>query len=84
VDRYDGLLEGYNMTDFQSLGLSETLLKAVASEGYTSPTPVQEQSIPPLLEGRDVLGVFHQLENWQHKSMNALLPTVNTWTFDIE
>ena len=45
------------MTDFQSLGLSETLLKAVASEGYTSPTPVQEQSIPPLLEGRDVLGV---------------------------
>ena len=57
MDRYDGLLEGYNMTDFQSLGLSETLLKAVASEGYTSPTPVQEQSIPPLLEGRDVLGV---------------------------
>ncbi|RJU81779.1 MAG: ATP-dependent helicase, partial [Candidatus Poseidoniales archaeon] len=45
------------MTDFKSLGLSETLLKAVASEGYTSPTPVQEQSIPPLLEGRDVLGV---------------------------
>jgi ATP-dependent RNA helicase RhlE len=45
------------MTDFQSLGLSETLLKAVASEGYTSPTPVQEQSIPPLLDGRDVLGV---------------------------
>ena len=45
------------MTDFQSLGLSKTLLKAVASEGYTTPTPVQEQSIPPLLEGRDVLGV---------------------------
>ncbi len=45
------------MTDFQSLGLSETLLRAVKSEGYTTPTPVQEQSIPPLLEGRDVLGV---------------------------
>ena len=45
------------MTDFQSLGLSKTLLKAVASEGYTTPTPVQEQSIPPLLSGRDVLGV---------------------------
>jgi len=45
------------MTDFQSLGLSETLLRAVISEGYTTPTPVQEQSIPPLLEGRDVLGV---------------------------
>ena len=45
------------MTDFQSLGLSETLLRAVKSEGYTTPTPVQIQSIPPLLEGRDVLGV---------------------------
>ncbi|HJL96948.1 MAG TPA: DEAD/DEAH box helicase [Candidatus Poseidoniaceae archaeon] len=45
------------MTDFQSLGLSNILLRAVESEGYTTPTPVQEQSIPPLLEGRDVLGV---------------------------
>ncbi|HIF91105.1 MAG TPA: DEAD/DEAH box helicase [Candidatus Poseidoniales archaeon] len=45
------------MTDFQSLGLSETLLKAVEDEGYTTPTPVQVQSIPPLLDGRDVLGV---------------------------
>ena len=45
------------MTDFQSLSLSETLLRAVKSEGYTTPTPVQIQSIPPLLEGRDVLGV---------------------------
>ena len=45
------------MTDFQSLGLSNTLLKAVEDEGYTTPTPVQQQSIPPLLDGRDVLGV---------------------------
>ena len=45
------------MSDFQSLGLSNTLLRAVESEGYTTPTPVQLQSIPPLLEGRDVLGV---------------------------
>ncbi|MBT6971589.1 MAG: DEAD/DEAH box helicase [Euryarchaeota archaeon] len=45
------------MSDFQSLGLSEKLLQAVKKEGYTSPTPVQEQSIPPLLAGRDVLGV---------------------------
>jgi len=46
-----------NMSDFQSLGLSKSLLQAVKNEGYTSPTPVQEQSIPPLLAGRDVLGV---------------------------
>ena len=45
------------MTDFQSLGLSKTLIKAVEDEGYTTPTPVQQQSIPPLLDGRDVLGV---------------------------
>jgi ATP-dependent RNA helicase RhlE len=45
------------MTDFQALGLSNELLRAVKSEGYTTPTPVQEQSIPPLLAGRDVLGV---------------------------
>ncbi|MBT7244841.1 MAG: DEAD/DEAH box helicase [Euryarchaeota archaeon] len=45
------------MTTFQSLGLVDTLLRAVEAEGYESPTPVQEQSIPPLLAGRDVLGV---------------------------
>ena len=45
------------MTNFESLGLSNELLRAVESEGYTSPTPVQVQSIPPLLDGRDVLGV---------------------------
>tara|TARA_B100000767_G_scaffold261418_1_gene273013 strand:+ start:284 stop:1675 length:1392 start_codon:yes stop_codon:yes gene_type:complete len=45
------------MTNFESLGLSKKLLQAVESEGYTTPTPVQEQAIPPLLAGRDVLGV---------------------------
>ena len=45
------------MTNFETLGLSKPLLRAVEAEGYTTPTPVQEQSIPPLLAGRDVLGV---------------------------
>ncbi len=45
------------MDDFQSLGLSGELLLAIEQEGYTTPTPVQAQSIPPLLNGRDVLGV---------------------------
>ena len=45
------------MNNFESLGLSKELLRAVESEGYTTPTPVQQQSIPPLLDGRDVLGV---------------------------
>jgi ATP-dependent RNA helicase RhlE len=45
------------MNSFESLGLSKELLQAVEAEGYTSPTPVQVQSIPPLLAGKDVLGV---------------------------
>jgi len=44
------------MTDFHSLGLAEPLLKALAAEGYKSPTPIQAEAIPPLLAGRDLLG----------------------------
>ncbi len=40
---------------FDSLGLSDALLKAVADQGYTSPTPIQVKAIPPILAGRDVL-----------------------------
>ena len=45
------------MDTFESLGLSKALLRAVEDEGYTTPTPVQAQAIPPLLDGKDVLGV---------------------------
>jgi ATP-dependent RNA helicase RhlE len=41
---------------FKDLGLIEPLCRAVAEEGYTTPTPIQEQAIPPLLEGKDLLG----------------------------
>ena len=37
-------------------GLIEPLQRAVAEEGYTTPTPIQQQAIPHLLEGRDLLG----------------------------
>lgn len=40
---------------FQSLGLSEALLKAISEKGYTTPSPIQEKAIPSVLEGRDVL-----------------------------
>lgn len=42
--------------DFESLGLSEPVLKAVADAGYSKPTPIQAQAIPIVLMGRDVLG----------------------------
>ncbi len=45
-----------NHTDFEQLGLEDALLKAIAEEGYTSPTPIQTATIPSLLEGRDLLG----------------------------
>ena len=41
---------------FQTLGLIAPLMKAIESSGYTIPTPIQEQTIPHLLAGRDVLG----------------------------
>ncbi|HEX8706287.1 MAG TPA: DEAD/DEAH box helicase [Myxococcaceae bacterium] len=41
---------------FDDLKLAEPLLRAVKEEGYTTPTPIQTQAIPPALEGRDVLG----------------------------
>jgi ATP-dependent RNA helicase RhlE len=41
---------------FTKLGLNDSLLKAVEKEGYTVPTPIQEQAIPLLLAGKDVLG----------------------------
>ena len=45
------------MTNFSDLGLAEVLLRALEREGYTSPTPIQAQSIPSLLAGRDLLGI---------------------------
>ncbi|KAF0210244.1 MAG: DEAD/DEAH box [Methylocystaceae bacterium] len=42
---------------FSDLGLNEILLRALEREGYTTPTPVQSQAIPALLQGRDLLGV---------------------------
>jgi ATP-dependent RNA helicase DeaD len=44
------------MPAFKELGLSESTLEALAHLGYERPTPIQEQAIPPLLEGRDVIG----------------------------
>tara|TARA_R110002072_G_scaffold241027_4_gene399609 strand:- start:34305 stop:35840 length:1536 start_codon:yes stop_codon:yes gene_type:complete len=44
-------------TDFASLGVSPTILKALAAKGYETPTPIQAGSIPHLLDGADLLGI---------------------------
>ena len=51
-----GLSEQREMT-FNTLGLSEKVLKAVESSGYTTATPIQVEAIPHALAGRDVLGI---------------------------
>jgi ATP-dependent RNA helicase RhlE len=43
-------------TNFKELGLIEPILLALFEEGYTTPTPIQAQSIPILLKGKDLLG----------------------------
>ncbi|MBF8160097.1 DEAD/DEAH box helicase [Ectopseudomonas hydrolytica] len=40
---------------FASLGLSEALVRAIESAGYTQPTPVQQRAIPAVLQGRDLM-----------------------------
>src|SRR5215212_12095898 len=44
------------MPTFTELGLSEPLTEALRHLGYENPTPIQEQAIPELLAGRDVIG----------------------------
>ncbi len=44
------------MTTFKDLGLAPDILAALRDVGYESPSPIQEQAIPPLLEGSDVIG----------------------------
>ncbi len=45
------------MTTFQDLGLNPKLLSALETKGYVTPTPIQLQAIPHLLEGKDILGI---------------------------
>jgi ATP-dependent RNA helicase DeaD len=44
------------VTTFADLGLSQPLLEALTHLGYERPTPIQDEAIPALLEGRDVIG----------------------------
>lgn len=46
-----------NVTSFSDLGVAEPLLRALRTENYETPTPIQAQAIPLLLDGHDVLGI---------------------------
>ena len=48
--------------NFTDLGLSEKVLAAVQASGYSTPTPIQTQAIPPALQGKDILGIAQRSE----------------------
>ncbi|WP_339747097.1 DEAD/DEAH box helicase [uncultured Maricaulis sp.] len=62
------------MTKFTDLGLSEPILRALSSEGYESPTPIQAEFIPEMLAGRDLVGVA---QTGTGKTAAFLLPILN-------
>jgi superfamily II DNA/RNA helicase len=59
---------------FADLGLSDELLKAVNDSGYTDPTPIQRQAIPPVLMGRDLIGIA---QTGTGKTASFVLPMID-------
>ncbi|MGY3211337.1 DEAD/DEAH box helicase [Mucilaginibacter sp. HD30] len=60
---------------FENLNLIEPILKALKTEGYTNPTPIQEQAIPIILQGRDLLGCA---QTGTGKTAAFAIPTLQT------
>jgi ATP-dependent RNA helicase RhlE len=59
---------------FTTLGLSQSVLAAIADAGYTVPTPIQSQAIPVIVQGRDVMGLA---QTGTGKTAAFTLPIVN-------
>ncbi len=69
------------MPTFAELGLSPQILEAVDDVGYDSPSPIQEEAIPELLAGHDVIGQAQHLRpaelldlDRSHRRRDASLP----------
>lgn len=67
---------------FDSFGLHPDLMRAIADVGYTSPTPIQAQAIPIVIEGRDVMGAAQtgtgKTAAFTLPILQRLMPTANT------
>lgn len=59
---------------FDQLNLSPEILRAIADQGYTEPTPIQAQAIPPILEGKDIMG---GAQTGTGKTAGFTLPTLH-------
>ncbi len=62
------------MTKFSDLGLSQPVLQALDLKGYDVPTPIQAQAIPPVLAGRDLLGIA---QTGTGKTAAFMLPSID-------
>ncbi|MEM6907243.1 MAG: DEAD/DEAH box helicase [Pseudomonadota bacterium] len=62
------------MTDFSDLGLSQPVLQALDLKGYNNPTPIQQQAIPAVLDGRDLLGIA---QTGTGKTAAFMLPSID-------
>ncbi len=65
------------MTAFLELGLAESITRAIIEEGYETPTPIQSQTIPHVLAGRDVVGIA---QTGTGKTAAFALPILNHLT----
>ncbi|UVA78442.1 DEAD/DEAH box helicase [Pandoraea commovens] len=67
---------------FDSFGLHADILRAIAEQGYTQPTPIQAQAIPVVLSGRDVMGAAQtgtgKTASFSLPIIQRLLPDANT------
>ncbi len=70
-----------SVSGFSALGLDPRIVNALAALGYEEPTPVQREAIPPLLEGRDVLG---QAATGTGKTAAFALPLIHLLTPDAD
>ena len=61
-------------TTFDQLGLSQPVLQALDLKGYNNPTPIQEQAIPAVLKGRDLLGIA---QTGTGKTAAFMLPSID-------
>jgi ATP-dependent RNA helicase DeaD len=83
MERMDGerdtsaMTENESGTTFEDLGLRPELLGALSALGYEEPTPIQQEAIPPLVEGRDLLG---QAATGTGKTAAFALPVLQTLT----
>lgn len=66
------------MSTFQDLNLPKALQKALDELGFTTPTPIQERSMPVILSGRDMMGIA---QTGTGKTFAYLLPILKQWKF---